>query len=73
MDPRFGITFDEIKTRFKGTNKISKDATLLLSEKDVFFEGLDLGAKTLICKNGQKTEAGQTIFEKSSGDDAEIY
>jgi hypothetical protein len=39
----------------------------------VFFEGLDLGAKTLVCKNGEKQECGQTVFEKTGANDAEIY
>jgi len=44
-----------------------------LSEKDIFFEGLDLGAATMICKNGEKKEVGKTVFEKSSEADEEIY
>jgi hypothetical protein len=27
----------------------------------------------MICKNGEKKEVGQTIFEKASATDAEIY
>ena len=30
LDPSFGITVDEIRSKFKGAVKISKDATLVL-------------------------------------------
>jgi len=73
LDPRFGITFKEIQTKFKGTNKISKDATLLLSEREVYFEGLDLKAATMTCKNGVKEESAKTDFIPAGPSDAEIY
>jgi hypothetical protein len=54
LDPIFALTFDEMKIKFMGNNKISKDATLLLTERDVFFDNLDLGNETMICANGVK-------------------
>jgi hypothetical protein len=42
LDPLFAITFEELKIKFMGSNRISKDATLILSEKNVFFDNLDL-------------------------------
>ena len=73
LDPIFALTLDEMRIKLKGTNKISKDASLLLVEKDVFFENLDLGAETMICKNGAKNMEGPIAFEPSSNADVEIY
>lgn len=73
MDPTFALTFKEIQIKFKGKNKISKDATLLLTERDVFFENLDLGAATLVCKSGTKAPSLAITFEKCTDKDAEIY
>jgi len=42
MDPMFAITFKEIQCKFAGNNKVSKDASLILSDSNLFFEHLDL-------------------------------
>ena len=42
MDPMFAITFKEIKCKFAGSNKIAKEATLVLKDSNLFFENLDL-------------------------------
>ena len=52
LDPLFALTFDELKIKFMGKNKISKDATLVLAEKNVFFQNLDIGKETMVCKGG---------------------
>ena len=66
MDPTFAITFQEIKSKFAGTNKISKDATLVLADKDLFFENLDLGSGSLVCKDGVKIPGKSIEFEFSN-------
>ena len=74
MDPMFAITFKEIQCKFAGTNKISKDATMILSDSNLFFENLDLQHGTLICKNQAKMPSGPIVFEAgTSPEDAEIY
>lgn len=42
MDPTFALTFDEIKQKFQGENKISKDSTLVLIGKDTKVKDLNL-------------------------------
>ena len=54
LDPLFALTFDELKIKFMGQNKISKDATMLLIDKDVFFQNLDIGFETMVCTGGKK-------------------
>jgi len=54
MDPMFAITFREIKVKFAGKNQIHKNTSMILSDRDVFFENLDLDKCTLVCENGKK-------------------
>ncbi len=62
MDPMFAITFREIKVKFAGKNQIHKNASMILSDRDIFFENLDLDKGTLICENGKKVQKGETKF-----------
>jgi len=73
MDPMFALTFQEIKTKFTGTNKVSKDASMVLKDSNLFFENLDLAAGTLVCESGMKSPAPAVNFEKCSDSDAEVY
>lgn len=73
LDPTFAITFEELKIKFMGNNRISKDATLLLSERDVFFDNLDLKNETMVCKNGVKEIQAPIKFTSCSDRDEEIY
>lgn len=73
LDPLFALTLDEMRIKFKANNKISKDASLLLVERDVFFENLDLGNETMICTKGAKMMEGPIVFEPSTDQDIEIY
>jgi nucleoside-diphosphate kinase len=73
MDPTFAITFQEVKQKFKGVCKISKDATLILSDNESTFNNLEVGPTTLICKTGVKYPADPIVFEKSSDADQEVY
>lgn len=54
MDPMFAITFKEIKCKFHGPNKIGPNASMILSDSNLFFENLDLDNETLVCQGGQK-------------------
>jgi hypothetical protein len=73
MDPQFAITFLQLKDKFKGKNKISKDATLILSESATKFENLEINKGTLICKNGAKCPAPPILFEVCDEGDNEIF
>lgn len=73
MDPMFAITFKEIKCKFHGPNKISKESSMVLSDNNLFFENLNLGSETLICQGGQKFQAQACTFEKSTPNDPEVY
>jgi len=46
---------------------------MILGEKDLSFEGLDVQDKTLKCKGGAKEETQKTGFVASTEGDAEIY
>ena len=52
MDPMFAITFKEIKCKFHGQNRIGKNASMILSDSQLFFEDLDLEGETLVCQGG---------------------
>ena len=69
LDPMFAITFEELKSKFMGKNKISKDATLILSEKNVSFDNLDLQNDTMDCKNGLKEMIAPIVFVPSNNQD----
>lgn len=73
LDPMFAITFEEIKIKFMGANRISKEATLILNEKIVFFDNLDLRDETMMCRNGIKETIPQMIFVPSDNQDEEEY
>ena len=73
MEPQFGLTFQEIKSKFQGTCKISKDATLILAGSGAAFENLELGPATLICEMGTKAPAPPVTFQPVESTDAEIY
>lgn len=63
MDPMFALTIKEIKCKFAGINKISKDSSMILSDKECYFENLDLISGTLVCKNNQKNLEHNIVFE----------
>jgi len=44
MDPSFAITIKELKEKFVGKNKIGKDATLILANRDTKVENLTFAA-----------------------------
>ena len=73
LDPMFAITFEEIKIKFMGANRISKGATLILTEKNVFFDNLDLKSETMVCRNGMKEIIPAMIFVPSDHQDEEEY
>ena len=74
MDPMFAITFKEIKCKFAGNNKISKDSTLILKDANLFFENLDVQQGSLICKNQMKIPGAEIIFDTNVTEaDPEIY
>lgn len=74
IDPMFAITLDEIRCKFAGNNKIAKEGSLILLEKEVYFENLDLGQGTLICKNGAKHPRKAITFQKCEpAEDSEIF
>jgi UDP-sugar pyrophosphorylase len=73
MDPMFAITFDEIKVKFEGNNRISKDGTLILKDKEVYFNNLSLDQGTLICRNGGREIKRPWVFEKSDESDQEVF
>mmetsp|Transcript_11854 Transcript_11854/g.20046 ORF Transcript_11854/g.20046 Transcript_11854/m.20046 type:complete len:574 (-) Transcript_11854:171-1892(-) len=74
LDPMFAITYDELETKFKGKNKLSKEASLVLLEKEVYFENLDIDQGTLVCKNGGKQPKGKIVFQPCDMlNDTEIY
>lgn len=74
MDPMFAITIKEIKCKFAGINKISKDASMILSDKECYFENLNLNSGTLVCKNGQKNLEHSIVFEPGTTvADPEVY
>jgi hypothetical protein len=73
MDPLFAITFKEIKCKFHGPNKIGKDASMILSDNNLFFEHLNIDNETLVCQGGQKYQAQACIFEKCAPNDPEVY
>ena len=62
MDPMFAITFREIKVKFAGNNQIHKNASMILSDRDIFFENLELDKGTLVCENGKKINKGEIKF-----------
>ena len=51
LDPTFALTLSEIKAKFQGNNKISKDSTLILKGKDSRIENLSLDGY-LVLENG---------------------
>ena len=74
MDPMFAITFKEIKCKFAGSNKIAKEATLVLKDSNLFFENLDLAQGSLVCKSQMKIPGPMVVFDPNVSDaDAEIY
>lgn len=73
MDPMFALTFEEIKIKFMGNNRISKEATMILTEKNVFFDNLDIQNETMVCKNGLKEMVPQVIFTPSDYNDEEEF
>ena len=74
LDPTFAITFNEIKVKMAGKNRIGKNATLILGESNLFFESLDLQSGSLTCKNGKQQPGPSIVFEKADPQrDVEIY
>lgn len=74
MDPMFAISFKELKCKFAGTNKISREGTLVLLDKKTFFENLDLQAGSLVCKSEMKIPGGPVkLVAGTTAEDAEIY
>lgn len=73
IDPMFAITLKELQIKFAGKNKISKNASMILGESEIFFENLDLDDGTLVCKDGMKIPAGKVVFLPSEDEDQEIY
>jgi len=73
LDPMFAITFEEIKCKFAGQNKISRHGTLILKDREVFFENLSLEQGSLVCSDGGKQPGAKISFERSSQGDSEIF
>jgi len=42
LDPTFALTFQELKEKFVGKNRIAKNATLIMGESNLFFQHLEL-------------------------------
>jgi len=73
MDPTFAITLKELKSKFKGTSKISKDASVVLQDMDLEFENLDLGAGKFVCKSVGNEGSEAITFVPVDDSDKEIY
>ena len=74
MDPMFAITFKEIKCKFAGNNKISKDATMILGDSNLFFENLGIDKGSLKCQNQMKVPGPMIVFDPSVTDaDPEVF
>ena len=72
LDPQFALTFQELKSSFKGSCKIASGASLILREK-VSFENLDLGPATLVCEMGTKAPGLPIKFEATTAEDPEVF
>ena len=72
LDPTFAITFQELKGRFVGQNRISKNSTMVLKGSDLFFQNLDCNA-TLICGGGMKYPKEDITFVQAQADDHEVF
>ena len=73
LDPTFALTFQELKEKFVGKNKISKDATIVLGESNLFFQNLEVGNGSLICRSGMKIPGNPITFVKATDQDNEVY
>lgn len=51
LDPTFALSIKELKQKFQGQNRISKDSTLILKGKDARIENLNLDGY-LVVKDG---------------------
>jgi len=72
MDPMFAITFHEIKTKFTGKCVLRPGSTLVLLDKEVYFENLDLEG-SMVCRDGKKIPGPPISFQASNDSDAEIF
>jgi len=64
LKPDFGVTIREIKSKFKGTNKVSYKSTLVL-DGDVHIENLDLDGSISIASKEKKEVKDLTFHEKN--------
>lgn len=73
LDPRCALTFSEIKQRFSGACKITAGASLILNDKDVQFDNLELNDATLVCEAGCKTPSQPLVFVAATSEDPEVF
>lgn len=74
LDPTFAITFQEIKSKFKGKhNKISRGSTLILADGETVLENLDLGNEAMVCELGMSAKYKAIDFQPVVPEDNEIY
>lgn len=77
LDPTFALTLDELKQKFVGTNKISKNSTLILKGSSSKVENLNLNG-VLKVENGEVATGDVTTEDKvefvpSTEADIEIF
>lgn len=59
LDPTFGVTLKELKSKLQGSIKVSKDSTLVLVGKNTVLKDVTLDG-TLVTKEGDNITGDQT-------------
>lgn len=62
LDPTFALTLSELKHKFQGVNKISKDSTLFLSGHQASVENLHLNGTLRV--EGEAKVSGEVVNEE---------
>lgn len=77
LDPTFALTLNELKNKFKGNNRISKDSTLVLKGKEASIENLNLNGYLRVEESQKATgdveNNERVILEHSTEEDPEVY
>ena len=77
LDPTFAITLKEIRDKFKGTNKISKNSTLILKGNKTTVNNLDLDGYLVVNEGtvveGKIDNKERIEFVLTTDKDPEIY
>lgn len=70
LDPTFALTLSELRLKFQGVNRISKDSTLFLSGQDATVENLSLNGVLRVNSGdkvtGEVVNAERVVFEHSA-------